>query len=213
MLTSAQRRGRGFSLVEVLVAMLVLAIGLLGLAALQTQGVRFNHDALVRTSATNLAADIMDSIRAASGQASDAALQFVTANFPARLPAPPGGVYTTVDPPYNCNPMAPIAPYDSSLPNPGDVVALDMANAALPCWLNAVELTLPLGGATIEQQAANPELFDISLMWLDREPREFGGDTRLPEDKGECEALPSRIWRSHGGTDRCFVIQTWTVQP
>lgn len=50
-----RRRDGGFSLVEVLVALLVLAIGLLGLAALQAQGLRFNHDAYVRTQATNLA--------------------------------------------------------------------------------------------------------------------------------------------------------------
>ena len=49
------RRATGFSIVEVLVALIVLAIGLLGLAALQAQGLRFNHDALIRTQATNLA--------------------------------------------------------------------------------------------------------------------------------------------------------------
>ena len=57
------RRDGGFSLVEVLVALLVLAIGLLGLAALQAQGMRFNHDAYVRTQATNLAYDIVDRMR------------------------------------------------------------------------------------------------------------------------------------------------------
>lgn len=34
---------------EVLVALLVLAIGLLGLAALQARGVKFNHDAYLRS--------------------------------------------------------------------------------------------------------------------------------------------------------------------
>ena len=57
------RRASGFSLIEVLVALLVLAIGLLGLAALQAQGLRFNHDALVRTNATHLAYDIIDRMR------------------------------------------------------------------------------------------------------------------------------------------------------
>ena len=57
------RRESGFSLIEVLVALLVLSIGLLGLAALQAQGLRFNHDAYVRTQATNLAYDIVDRMR------------------------------------------------------------------------------------------------------------------------------------------------------
>ena len=58
-----RRRQSGFSLIEVLIALLVLSIGLLGLAALQAQGMRFNHDAYVRTQATNLAYDIIDRIR------------------------------------------------------------------------------------------------------------------------------------------------------
>ena len=49
MLTSTHpthsRSRAGFSLIEVLVSLLVLAIGMLGLAALQTQGIRFNQDA------------------------------------------------------------------------------------------------------------------------------------------------------------------------
>ena len=58
------RSSQGFSLMEVLVAMLVLAIGLLGLASLQTQSLKFNHDAYVRSQATILASEIMDKMRA-----------------------------------------------------------------------------------------------------------------------------------------------------
>ena len=52
-------------MVEVLIAMLVLAIGLLGLAALQAQTLRFNHDAYLRTQATLLAYDIIERMRTA----------------------------------------------------------------------------------------------------------------------------------------------------
>lgn len=55
---------QGFSLVEVLVALLVLSIGLLGLALLQVEGMKLNSDAYLRTQATVLAYDILDRLRA-----------------------------------------------------------------------------------------------------------------------------------------------------
>ena len=48
---------------EVLIALLVLSIGLLGLAALQSQGMRFNNEAYYRTQATQLAYEIIDAMR------------------------------------------------------------------------------------------------------------------------------------------------------
>lgn len=58
------RSASGFSLLEVLIALLVLSIGLLGLAALQTVGLKFNHQSYGRTQATLQAYDIIDRIRA-----------------------------------------------------------------------------------------------------------------------------------------------------
>jgi len=55
---------RGFSLIEVLVALLVLSIGLLGLAALQTTSLQYNTGSYFRTQATFLAYDIIDRMRA-----------------------------------------------------------------------------------------------------------------------------------------------------
>lgn len=54
----------GFTLLEVLVALLVLSIGLLGLAALQTLGLKFNQQSYQRTQAIFQAYDIIDRIRA-----------------------------------------------------------------------------------------------------------------------------------------------------
>ncbi|MDX1556880.1 MAG: type IV pilus modification protein PilV [Xanthomonadales bacterium] len=59
-----RRRQHGFSLLEVLVALLVLSIGLLGLAALQTMGLKFNTQSYQRTQAVLNAYDIIDRIRA-----------------------------------------------------------------------------------------------------------------------------------------------------
>jgi type IV pilus assembly protein PilV len=54
----------GFTLLEVLIAVLILSIGLLGIAGLQAKGLQFNHSAYLRTQATFLAYDIADRMRA-----------------------------------------------------------------------------------------------------------------------------------------------------
>lgn len=61
---SVPRGARGFTLLEVLIALLVLAFGLLGFALLQTMNLRFTQSANHRTQATNLAYDLLDQIRA-----------------------------------------------------------------------------------------------------------------------------------------------------
>lgn len=55
---------RGFTLVEVLVALLVLSIGLLGIAGLQLKSLHDNQDAYVRLQASILASDIIERMRA-----------------------------------------------------------------------------------------------------------------------------------------------------
>jgi type IV pilus assembly protein PilV len=53
----------GFTLVEVLIAVVILAVGLLGLAGLQTTGLSNNQSAYNRSQATQLAYDIADRMR------------------------------------------------------------------------------------------------------------------------------------------------------
>ncbi len=57
-------QSHGFSLLEVLVALLVLSVGLLGLAALQTTGLKFNRQSYQRTQAILQTYDMIDRIRA-----------------------------------------------------------------------------------------------------------------------------------------------------
>ncbi|MES1262921.1 MAG: type IV pilus modification protein PilV [Peristeroidobacter soli] len=61
---SKSLRQRGTTLVETLVALLVLSIGLLGVAALQVNALQTNQGAHVRSQASVLAYDIADRMRA-----------------------------------------------------------------------------------------------------------------------------------------------------
>lgn len=72
-------------MIEALVAVLILAIGLLGLAFLQAQGLKFNTSAYVRTQASILASDIIDRMRINGAQA---------------------GSYATTSPAGTCDPTA-----------------------------------------------------------------------------------------------------------
>lgn len=58
------RYSTGFTLVEILVALIVLSIGMLGIAALYLETLRANRSAMVRTQAVALASDLADRIRA-----------------------------------------------------------------------------------------------------------------------------------------------------
>lgn len=62
-LSAALRRDDGFTLVEAMVALIVLSVGLLGIAALYVETLRANRTSLHRTEAVNLATDIADRMR------------------------------------------------------------------------------------------------------------------------------------------------------
>lgn len=57
-------RDHGFTLIEVLIAVVVMSFGLLGLAALQMTSLKNNHSAHHRAQATLFAEDIADRMRA-----------------------------------------------------------------------------------------------------------------------------------------------------
>ncbi len=57
-------KDKGFTLIEILITVLILSIGLLGLAGLQVTSMKNNHSSYLRTQATLLAYDIIDRMRA-----------------------------------------------------------------------------------------------------------------------------------------------------
>lgn len=60
---STKSKQTGTSLIEVMIALLILSIGLLGLAMLQGKSLKLNTDAMLRSQATMLAGQIIESMR------------------------------------------------------------------------------------------------------------------------------------------------------
>ena len=81
---------RGFTLIEVLVAMLIIAVGLLSIVALQLQGLKYNHEAYLRSQINFLAYEVADLMRANNMNAVD-----YVGNFTVPVAAPGGCVQAT----------------------------------------------------------------------------------------------------------------------
>lgn len=111
----ASRQG-GFTLIEILISLLVLAIGLLGLAALQAFGLRNGQTAYFRTVATFHAYDLSDRMRTNLATANTGGYEWDPDDTP-----------TVTDCTSNTCTAAQIATHD------------------LAEWANAIDATLPGG--------------------------------------------------------------------
>lgn len=58
-----EHKQKGFSLIEALVAFLILSIGMLGIASLQTMSLKSGHSAAMRTVAVTKVEEILESMR------------------------------------------------------------------------------------------------------------------------------------------------------
>lgn len=135
------RKTRGFTLIEMLVALLLLSIGLLGVAALQTRGQQMNHAAYIRTQANLLAYEIIDKIRANADVARDIGNQgyILTA-----APSKPGTLCDATP----CN-------------------AQQLRQYDLWLWYDRVTKTLPEGSALISAEVVGATRIEytISITW------------------------------------------------
>lgn len=83
-----RRPHRGFTLIEVLVALLIVTIGTMGIIGVQLRSFEANRGALYRTQAINIAAELLDQMRA-NRDALSAYLIHVSAMQLSDIPAAP----------------------------------------------------------------------------------------------------------------------------
>jgi len=146
----SENKQRGFTLLEVLIALLVLSIGLLGLAALQTTGLRSNEMASMRTTSTMLAYDISD-----------------------RMRANPQG---TIDGDYiiDSDPVTGTIP-DCTSASSTDCTTAELATFDLSQWKTALA-QLPGGQGDISQAAGTPLVNTITVRWDENRTGAIGTD-------------------------------------
>jgi type IV pilus assembly protein PilV len=140
MATRAQQSG--FTMVEVLVALIVLAIGLLGIAALYLNSLQAGRTAIYRTEAVALAADLADRIRM---------------NRTAQ--AGYGSLFTDVE----------VA--DADCATTGGCTDVELAATDLSNWKNALAQALPNGQGQVDVvlpvAAGEPTTYLITVRWAE----------------------------------------------
>ena len=126
---------RGFGLIEALVALVVVSVGMIGIAVLYGQGLGASRTALYRTQAVILASDMADRIRLnrRAGNAYQAGGAGTNRNC-----APPGGA--------TCTPT-------------------QMADNDLWAWNAQIDLLLPGADGVVSYAAASPPSYTVSITW------------------------------------------------
>ena len=132
---SRRRRCAGFSLVEAMVSLIVISVGMIGIAALYGQGLSAGRTALSRTIAVNLAATMAENIRVNRlGQAA----------------------YAGAAADNNCDPAA---------GGGVDCTPAQMAAHDVFLWQTDVAAQLPNGVGTVAFADGTPPTYTITVTW------------------------------------------------
>jgi type IV pilus assembly protein PilV len=136
----------GVSMIEVLVALVVMALGALGLAGLQLQAAKYNKEAAVRSTATQLAVELSDRMRVnmagVKAKSYDRDLGYAAAL------ATPGS--------------------DPGCGSSSDCTAAKLAQLDIYNWLQAIAAALPQGTGAITPVADNRFVYQINVMWMEK---------------------------------------------
>jgi len=139
-------RQGGFTLLEVLIALLVLSIGLLGIGKLMMLSARANDSAYMRSQATALAYTMLDAMRA-NRQAA------IVQAYDTAMGAFPGAVVCTVAAPCNSG---------------------QQAQSDLNLWGTSLAAALPLGQGSVATavapagSGANNVTATVTVQWADK---------------------------------------------
>ncbi|MEW5879556.1 MAG: type IV pilus modification protein PilV [Pseudomonadota bacterium] len=141
------RRVRGVTLIEVLVALVIVAVGLLGLAGLQVRGLSIQKDAHGRAIATQLALDLADRMRAN--------------RVPGALTPPVEYAFTAAYPTGTPTLPAASADCEAGVCNEAQQAQFDRAR-----WLTRVTQALPGGWAHVEPiGGTGNRAWNVTLLW------------------------------------------------
>lgn len=148
---SASKPAAGYSLIEVLVAVLVLSLGILGVAALQLAGLGYTQGAYQSSQATAVASDLIDRMRTNPGAVSGGAFDDLELDVESAPALPDPGCSTD---PSGCSPT-------------------QLARFDIRDW--ALNSLSRLGGGARAKVEGDGDAFTLTLRWDDAAERDDEG--------------------------------------
>jgi type IV pilus assembly protein PilV len=136
----------GVGMVEVMVAIVIFAFGMLGLAGLQTAALRYQKSAWLRASTAALASDIAERVRSNLRGAKDPSAYQFTSAYADAAATPPAA--PSID--------------AAMIPTPKQIAERDLAE-----WAAAAAEQLPGGAVNLNGSVANG--YVATLMWHDKD--------------------------------------------
>lgn len=143
----------GFTLIEALVAIMIMALGLIGLALMQAQGLKFTTGAYSRTQASMLANDIIDRMRVHGDE-------IMRQDSLTGDPTDYIGAYVTASGAINAGSNSCTAAGDAI--DPDNLIAHNIA-----CWKDLIDEQINGTGA-ISFSEGSPTLLNVTINWTER---------------------------------------------
>ena len=148
----------GFSLIEVLIALVILSVGLLGIAAMVSESLKSKDSSYYRTQALDFAAAILDRMRANHDQATAGAYDVNYGGTGSNGSAPSDNCTTTI-----CS--------------PAQIASVDLAQwqSEISNALPAISNSAPAAGSITTTTVAQMTQVNISIKWNDKRANQAVG--------------------------------------
>jgi type IV pilus assembly protein PilV len=201
---SPQRLQTGFTLIEVMVAFLILAIGLLGSAYLQTRSVQFGNESQNRSQVNIVVSEMIDRMRSNMIQSTNAASSIYTSDIT--------GTELIVFDYEACS--EPVFPITTSIRK--DVV----------CFYRSLENLIPSSNILISREDldkdGNKDSYEVTVYWSDQQLSQGNLDPNKSEGKIEeidCAGV-NRTWSNditwpdsaRTLSDVCLISHSWQFE-